>query len=99
MALEDVAERPDQTLPRGGRNARPRSGLEGATRRGDRQIDVRLVAGRNMGDHFFVSRVLDGEGLAAAGVDPFAVDQHLMFFRQKRRRGGAKRGPSDCYGH
>ena len=99
MALEKVAERPDQTLPLAGLDARPRPGLEGAARGGDGEIDVGLVAGRDMGDDFLGGGILDRERLAAAGVDPFAVDQHLMLFRQERRRGGTERWFAYGNGH
>ncbi len=87
MTLEEIAERPDETLPCGGRDAGPGSRLEGAARSGDRKIDIRLIPRRDVGNDFFGRRVLDRKSLAAAGVDPFAVDQHLMFFSQERRRG------------
>ena len=92
MTFENVAERPDEALSRAGRDARPGAGLQGAARRGDGKVDIGLVAGRNMGDDLLGGGVLDRQGLAAAGVDPLAVDQHLVFFGKERGRGGAERG-------
>ena len=86
MTLDEVAERPDQTLSRGRRDARPGPSLEGSACGGDCEVDIRLVAGGDMGDDFLGGRVLDCKCLPATSVDPFAVDQHLMFFRQERGR-------------
>jgi hypothetical protein len=52
-----------------------------------------------MSDHFLRRGILDRESLAAAGVDPFAVDQHLMLLGQERRRGRTERRPADCNCH
>jgi hypothetical protein len=85
MTLDKVAERPDEALPVGRGNAQPRPGLEGTARGGDRQFDIGLIAGRNMREDFLGGRVFDRESLAVAGIDPLAVDQHLMFLDQERR--------------
>ena len=91
MTFEQVGQRPDEALSCGGRDPGPGSGLEGAARGGDRKIDIRLIPGRDVGDDFFGRGILDRKGLAAARVNPFAIDQHLMFLGQERGRGCTER--------
>ena len=86
VLLEQVAEVPDELRAVGGRDARPRSGLERLPRRVHREVDIGLVARRDVGDDLLRRRIFDLEGLAALGLDPFAVDQHVMLLGQKRLR-------------
>jgi hypothetical protein len=44
-----------------------------------------------VGDDFFGRGILNRKGLAAARVNPFAVDQHLMFFGHECGRGCTER--------
>ena len=58
--------------------------FERLSRRRHRGVDVGLVARGDVGDDLLRGGVLDLEGLAALGFDPFAVDQYVMFLGQKR---------------
>jgi hypothetical protein len=64
------------------------------------KVDVGFVASRDVGDDFLRRRILDLEGLAALGLDPFAVNEHVLFLGQKRLRIFAKfgfgNGDVDC---
>ena len=71
MLLEQVAEPPDQPRALAGRDARPGPGLERAARGRDREIDVRLVACRDVGDDLLGRRILDRKVL------PLAASTHL----------------------
>jgi hypothetical protein len=86
VLFEEVAELPHELRAVAGRNARPLAGFERLSRRRDRGVDVRLVARRHVGDDLLCRRVLDLEGLAALGLDPFAVNQHVMLLGEKRLR-------------
>ena len=90
VLFKKVAEVPYEPRTLGGRDARPRAGFERLARRLHRKVDVGFVAGRDVGDDFLRRRILDLEGLAALGLDPFAVDQHVMLLGQKRLRIFAK---------
>jgi phosphatidylserine/phosphatidylglycerophosphate/cardiolipin synthase-like enzyme len=90
MLFEEVAEVPYEPRAFGWRDARPRAGFERLARRLHSKINVGFVAGRDVGDDLLRRRVFDLEGLAALGLDPFAVDQHVMLLGQKRLRVFAK---------
>src|SRR5208282_5866516 len=81
------------------RDARPGTALKSAPRRSDREINVGLGACSNVANDLLGSRVLDGKSLAAAGIDPFAVDEQKVLLGEERGRGQAKGRFADCDGH
>jgi len=50
--------------------------VEGAPRRGDRNIDILFIGFGDIGDYCPGRRVVNREGLARHGRDEFPVDQH-----------------------
>ena len=101
VLFKEVAQAPDELGAVGGRDARPGAGFKRLARRLHRKVDVGFVSGRDVRDDFLRRRILDLEGLAALGLDPFPVDQHVMLLGQKRLRVFAKRGfgDGDVHGH
>jgi hypothetical protein len=55
-------------------------------RRGDGEIDIRLVALGHIGDHGAGGGVVHLEGLARGGTDHLAVDQHFRRAAEEIRR-------------
>jgi len=99
MALDNVAERPDEALPVGG-EMRDHGPVSKARRAAATARSISALS--PAGTCAMISSVAGSSTAKVSplrGVDPLAVDQHLMFFGQERRRGGAKRGPADCYRH
>jgi hypothetical protein len=76
IALDRIGECVERLGSLGRRRLGPRH--EGGAGGGDGTIDVGSIALRNPGDLVLGGRVDDGGGLAAAGVGPVAVDEHLL---------------------
>jgi hypothetical protein len=87
MRFEQIGKLPDQLAAIGGRDFRPRPAFESAARRFDGSIDIGSIGLGNRGDRLTGCRVEDVESLARFGVDPFAVDQQLVFTSEKGRSG------------
>ncbi len=58
--------------------SRLRPGVEGGSGCRDGAVDIGRVTLRNLGDLLLGGRVDDRRGLAAAGIGPVAIDEHLL---------------------
>ena len=77
ILLDEVGEPEQHALPLEWLHLAPRP-LEGAARGGDRAVDVLGVALGDDGEQFAGGRIARLELLARRGIDPFAIDQHLL---------------------
>jgi len=75
VAFDRIGELVERGGSFGRRRLRP--GREGRARCGDRSVDVGDVALRNLGNLLLGGGIDDRCGLAAAGIGPIAIDEHL----------------------
>ena len=77
ILLDEVGELEQQVLPLERLDLAPRP-FEGAASGGDRAVDVLRVALGDRRQQFAGGGIVGLEALAGGGVDPLAVDQHLL---------------------
>jgi hypothetical protein len=75
--LDEIGQFEQQVLPLKGLDLAPWP-FEGAAGGRDRAVDILGIALGDGGEQFSGGRVVRLEALAGCGVDPFAVDQHLL---------------------
>jgi hypothetical protein len=78
VLLDQIADAPHDLAALGGRHLGPRAVLERVARRGDRTIDVVLVALVDIGELLLGRRVDRRERLAGGRRHPFTADQQLL---------------------
>ena len=83
MVEDQIADVPKDLPAFGGREPSPGSLVERMPRRVDRVIDVLGFAFGHLGDDFTGGGIEDRKRFARRGVDPFAVDEHLLGTRKK----------------
>jgi hypothetical protein len=86
VALDEVGNPPHHAALFGWADLGPHAVVEGASRGGDRAIDIGLLGCRHIGDDRSGRRVDHLEGLPGNGTDHIAVNQHLGRAAEKRRR-------------
>ncbi len=84
ILLDQIGELQEHVLPLERLCLAPRS-FEGAARGGDRAVDVLRITLGDGREQFAGCGVEGLELLAGGGVDPFAVDQHLLVGTIRKR--------------
>ena len=77
ILLDQIGELQQQRLPFERLDLAPRP-FEGAARRRHRAVDILGIALGDGREQFAGGGIVGLEALAGGGVDPFAVDQHLL---------------------
>jgi hypothetical protein len=86
VAFDQIGELPQHAPALGRADLGPAPLVEGAPRRGDRNIDILFIGFGDIGDDCPGRRVVNREGLARHGRDEFPVDQHQRLLAEERCR-------------
>ena len=97
IGFDQVGQAQQQTLTLVGAHLRPARCFESLAGGFDGAVNVGLCGGRHGGEHGFVGRIEDFQGLAVAAGDPLAADQHaVVAARQEFGRRCGENGGLRC---
>ena len=78
MLFDQVGEPPHHAAALGWRNLRPWAGFECGARGFYGAVDIFAVAFGDLRENFAGGGIVGGESFAGSGIDPLAVDEHLL---------------------